>query len=471
METVGAFTKDLITIKVNPSILMSLYLLHLSYDLDEMTPYTQRVNVPLAYEVPFDEYLTFLSIETEKDSNTSNLFLSTDAKLNREVKKVSYLMKYLKDSNPNTIKNGCFSAIPEETQSALVSLYSNFLLNMTLLQMKLVEFLRWDKNKGNYVPMIIPTLGVFEVLKNLTTIDLNYEEVESYVELKDISVTRNHTVPSNINVGSINAELAEKMFNNVKPQTLLDNYLYRGIYGYTKPRTYYSTLEERSRLLAIHKTNQTHHTNLRNAKLALEEVLRNECPEGMEESVFLTTVLQIATGDTSPPLAKQIKAGIIKSVKTKYDRLIQLSAQESKLTELTDAEAEKVDELLALDEKIRTSWLQVDSDLVEPQSKENRLLYRYPIYCYNDLICKLENKYYDKSQTLEPLEEQVLHIDKWVGYLVRLLELCDELYDREFGVFLLDFNIKQDYVDADPNDKELKYYKLDSYYQTTVLAQ
>lgn len=445
--------KDLITIKLNPNQIIALYTLPLTYDNKDVAETMLRYTSPVAYSIAFDDYIKFLNMETADPNRTAVpltklTFLSTDGALYEASTDVIPLINYLKKMRAETGTVGNFSTIHESVIKSLNVLYQNYLLNLTVLQAKLVEFLRWDNNKGNYAPVILPSLGVFEDLANMSDIKIQYEDDA----VKDIEFKNVYNIPSNINVGKLSGDTIQDMMDNFYPDINLENYLYSGMHKYAIPFGYYIEEEPRrefeakvSKLLAWEKK-ESDLTTLLNATLDANN------KQNLPKDQFLMEALQsvsVCLANNTKPKPSEYK------IYNCYTQLNEMKLSQDKPEPLTPEESELNTRLLEL--KAKPRWED-----------------RYPKYTYYELIRKIEKKIYSvesakKTGTtyteMHPLEEDILYTDDWVMTLASLLNVTQELYYSSGKLYLLGLETSESFVDAQHVGLKLSNYHLTNMFE------
>lgn len=445
--------KNLVTIKLNPGQIISLYTLPLVYDNTSVGETMLRYTSPTAYSIAFDDYIKFLNMETTDPARvsvplTKITFLNTDGALHTASSLVLPLIYHLEEAIDDPEKVGNFSTIHPKVIDALNVLYQNYLLNLTVLQAKLIEFLRWDPNKGNYAPVILPSLGVFERLKNMYNIQFEYEDDN----VKSIKFDNKYDILHNINVGTLEGDTVQEMLDNYYPDINLGNYLYKGIHQHAIPFGYYIEEDERREFDARVQELRTWEEQEKKLTDTLDQLIRENNRLELPRDQFIAEVIQRVQNYTeTDPKLKPFENNIYIT----YMKLNEKTLDPNRPKPLTEKEAELLSKLDALRKK--------------PRWKD-----RYPKYTYDELIRKIEKRIseVENSQAtgefclpIHPLEEEVLQIDDWVLTLASILGITQELYEKTGNIYLLDTKLSETFV-----DEQFGALKLNNYYLTDMFS-
>ena len=229
------FKENVIARELTPTQMFGLFSVVLNYDTKVSSDCYQRTIVPSAYIIKFDDYIRFLKLEISP-SSTNNTFVLADATLLKCAEKVSLLLKglyqleYSKEDSKNIRLTHFFGGMNDEIQECLHQLYSSFLLNCAVIQAKLCELARTDA--GQYIPFIIPDLGVFKHLENMQNVFPLYTD-EDEIFAFDFEECGNLESP--LNVGLLGRGALTEVVAKATGYIDINNYLYRGIYGVNMP--------------------------------------------------------------------------------------------------------------------------------------------------------------------------------------------------------------------------------------------
>lgn len=477
-----------ISLKLNMGHLFGLFTMTLNYDCQIMSDYLMRVNSPLTYVIPFEEYIKFIHLETTDRTDRAS-FLSSDKVLKEMTAKILPLVKNLeavkkKIERGEKVENS-FDAIPPYTLEAINKVYTNFLLNCAIVQAKIVEFTRWDTYNGEVVPRIMPDLGIFEMLRSMADVKLISEDNE----YRGLTYERYRGVSSNLEVGKLDRKTLGNLTECVYPDFQLDTYLYRGIYGWTLPRGHYITETARIDLQEKIKRVQVLETAVQREDVKLRAIVAQYTVTHEEYLVGLRT------RSMSPGfVAKEHEKRIISEVRSMEQMDLRgipvTSSMEAKLEDLVrpftvshDEYVQKLEELMQdstyepsegesriynLLEEIRK--IQETEQLTSEETRLRGVLddlketvrhdTRYPLYAYEELIQKIDAKA-GRGEELEPLEDDVLDTEEWVMTLLSLVQLLEEQRDYTDETYILGptFTMEETQYDS-PTVKATKYYQL-----------
>lgn len=420
--------KGMNTVKLNPSQIFTLFTLPLTYDIKLVSEYISRNTSQLAYEIAFDDYIRFILLETVKMSNSkyasqhvqpheNATFLASDARLNQNARIVNRLIVALGDGSKEHLKGRNFSNLHSDMKEALNIMFENFLLNVTVLQAKMVEFQRWDSNHGDYIPYIIPSLGVFEALLNVKNVHLEFQEDEETGEdiPTQFECLYEFEVPSNIYVGHLGNSACEELYNGIGfPEVELSYFLYKGIYRHAIPTGKYATAEELEVIDEKVNALERNATAIQKCVDTIQELLISHNKTNMPKDQFIAETISLvaeltARGENVPP-------GYTK-----------LCIEHTKLCELEDAR----DKLPKLTDKEQSVKLEVDKLRAKPRFKD-----RYPQLTYDQHINTINSKVLNGEEICK-LEESILEVDIYLNLLLRLLQLVGYMYSEKDSIYLL----------------------------------
>ena len=447
---------NLTTVKLNPSQIFALFSLPFTYDVQQIAINFTRLTVPAAYEVSFDDYIRFILLETVQkpkasyvtkysNSHENATFLASDARLNEHARKVSILMNSLGDGKLETLKNRNFSTISSVIKESLFIMFENFLLNMTVLQTKLVEFQRWGTNVDSYVPYVVPTLGVFSSLLNMKNIHMDIVEDEDtglFIPTT-LEYLSEFQVPSNIKVGELEAKACEEIYNGVEvPSILISDYAYQGIYKHTIPTGYYITKEKLAVLDSKVKAIEKYELAYEKCKSELQKLIIQQNKHNLPREVFIAQAIQeVAEGRAKGERVKSAMSNLVEH----YTQLQVFEQGIDKPEELT--EKEKADKII------------VDALREKPYWKD-----RYPQYTYDQLVTKIFNKY-DSGEELIPLEQSILEVEDYTRLLTGILEMFTYFYHEKDELCLMVPKIQK----TDIPDEDLSEIKVWQFYSNLIV--
>lgn len=441
-------------VKLNPSQIFALFTLPLTYDVRISSEYFTRCENPVSYEIAFDDYIRFILLETmrqptskvaEKNMPTheTNTFLASDGHLNENASIVNRLLLALEEEREKPSANRNFSTIHPITQDALNVMFENFLLNIMVLQARLVEFQRWDSYMGKCVPYIIPSLGVFDLLLNADVNKMEFEdnaELESEI-LTDIKHINIGKIPSNIVVGHLRSSMCDRLFEGIQyPDLEISYYLYRGIFRHSVPTGHYLKDETIRNIDKKVSDLSKYNKKVTSLNEELETLIRkNNKPDkdGNRPSreVYLENVINEVTLATQQN--KQLRGAEPKIVRI--------------LEELKKLENDKPKELTQkeIDDKMTLDRLRSNNEYVK----------KYPKYTYYQHINRISEKVESGSEICK-LEESILEIDTYLNLLLRIFQIVSYLYEKESQVYLLVPKIEQSIALSSETDLTSDSYNL-----------